>query len=82
MGTHAESVRRYRWRHRFVDELLKITKQHLEKMSKDGTVMVRRKESENPIMTILTYLMAILSLGFFGASATTRYVAVISNKTD
>ena len=61
---------------------LKITKQHLEKMSKDGTVMVRRKESENPIMTILTYLMAILSLGFFGASATTRYVAVISNKTD
>ena len=61
---------------------LKITKQHLEKMSKDGTVMVRRKESENPIMTILTYLMALLSLGFFGASATTRYVAVISNKTD
>ena len=40
---------------------LKITKQHLEKMSKDGTVMVRRKESENPIMTILTYLMAYIA---------------------
>ena len=64
------------------EKLVKITKQHLEKMSKDGTVMVRREESKNPLMTFLTYLMAISSLGFFGASATTRYVAVISNKTD
>lgn len=61
---------------------LKITKQHLEKMSKDGTVSVKRKESGNVFTTALSYLLAILSFGFFGASTKTRYVAVISNKHD
>jgi len=62
---------------------LKITKQHLDKMSKDGTVSVKKKESRNAFMTVLSYLVAILSFGLLGGASTkTRYVAVISNKSE
>jgi len=62
---------------------LKITKQHLDKMSKDGTVSVKKKESRSAFMTVLSYLVAILSFGLLGGASTkTRYVAVISNKSE
>ena len=62
---------------------LKITKQHLDKMSKDGTVSVKKKESRNAFMTVLSYLLTILSFGLLGGASTkTRYVAVISNKSE
>jgi len=66
----------------FIMSCLKITKQHLEKMRQDGSVTVLQKQKFG-ISMILSYALAILSLGLLGSTNSTRYVVVMNaNKNE
>jgi endoribonuclease LACTB2 len=66
----------------FIMSCLKITKQHLEKMRQDGSVTVLQKQKFG-ILMILSYALAILSLGLLGSTNSTRYVVVMNaNKNE